>query len=199
MRWKQESLVLHLHYQGIVTLVMKMHQKANLLCLDWFPMAEPTCQEFQALLNTGRTVEQWHTRTKTRSIDILNDLAPESWIDINPKDADKLKVKNGDRMSISSARGRVEDVMVRVTQSVACGNIFVPFHYNTQLVNALTNESFCPKSGEPNFKQTAIQLHLEEVPDGLEFQEPEISGQIEHVKTTYEGIKMIEKELVETT
>ena len=199
MRWKQESLVLHLHYQGIVTLVMKMHQKANLLCLDWFPMAEPTCQEFQALLNTGRTVEQWHTRTKTRSIDILNDLAPESWIDINPKDADKLKVKNGDRMSISSARGRVEDVMVRVTQSVACGNIFVPFHYNTQLVNALTNESFCPKSGEPNFKQTAIQLHSEEVPDGLEFQEPEISGQIEHVKTTYEGIKMIEKELVETT
>ena len=168
-------------------------EKANLLCLDWFPMAEPQSIEFPVLLNTGRTVEQWHTRTKTRSIDILNDLAPESWIDINPKDAEVLKVKSGDRMAISSARGRVEDVMVRVSGSVREGNIFVPFHYNTALVNNLTNDSFCPKSGEPNYKQTAIQLHSSKVPDGLVFQEPEISGEIEHVKTTYEGIKIIEK------
>jgi assimilatory nitrate reductase catalytic subunit len=170
-------------------------KKANLLCLDWFPMAEPICEEFPALLNTGRTVEQWHTRTKTRSIDILNDLAPESWIDINPADAKVLKVKSGDRMDISSARGRVKDVMVRVTQSVRPGNIFVPFHYNTQLVNALTNDSFCPKSGEPNFKQTAIQLHSKEVPNGLEFAKQEISGEIEHIKTTYEGIKIQERVL----
>ncbi|MEA1891968.1 MAG: nitrate reductase [Campylobacterota bacterium] len=171
-------------------------KKASLLCLDWFPMAEPVCEEFPAILNTGRTVEQWHTRTKTRGIDILNDLAPESWIDINPSDAKKLHVKSGDRMSLSSKRGRVDDVMVRVTQSVRPGNIFIPFHYNTQLVNALTNESFCPKSGEPNFKQTAIQLHSQEVPDGLELEKEEISGHIEHVKTAYEGIKIIEKEKI---
>lgn len=171
-------------------------EKAKLICADWFPMAEPISPEFPALLNTGRTVEQWHTRTKTRSIDILNDLAPESWIDINPSDAVKLKVKSGDRMAISSVRGRVEDVMVRVTQAVREGNIFVPFHYNTQLVNALTNDSFCPKSGEPNFKQTAIQLHSSEVPDGLEFKETEISGEIEHIKTAYEGIKLPEKEIL---
>ena len=84
-------------------------------------------------------------------------------------------------------------MIVRVTQSVRPGNIFVPFHFNTQLVNALTNESFCPKSGEPNFKQTAIQLHSAEVPDGLTMKEPEISGEIEHIKTTYEGIAMPSK------
>ena len=170
-------------------------KKAKLLALDWFPMAEPVSSEFPALLNTGRTVEQWHTRTKTRSIEILDNLAPESWIDVNPKDAETLKVKSGDRMDITSARGRVNDVIVRVTQSVRPGNIFVPFHYNTQLVNALTNDSFCPKSGEPNFKQTAIQLHSKEVPLGLKFEETEISGQIEHVKTAYEGIKLPQKEM----
>ena len=106
---------------------------------------------------------------------------------------EKLKVKSGDRMSLSSKRGRVNDVMVRVTQSVRPGNIFVPFHYNTQLVNALTNESFCPKSGEPNFKQTAIQLHSHEVPNGLVLEKEEVSGHIEHVKTAYEGIKLHEK------
>ena len=171
-------------------------QKAKLLCLDWFPMAEPVSSKFPVLLNTGRTVEQWHTRTKTRSIEILDNLAPESWIDINPKDASQLQVKSGDRMDISSVRGKVKDVMVRVTQSVAPGNIFVPFHYNTQLVNALTNESFCPKSGEPNYKQTAIQLHSTKVPDGLKYEETEISGEIEHIKTTYEGIKMPQKEIL---
>ena len=163
-------------------------EKAKLLCLDWFPMAEPISSKFPAILNTGRTVEQWHTRTKTRSIEILDNLAPEAWVDLSPKDAAKLKVKSGDRMAISSERGRVEDVIVRVTGSVREGNIFIPFHFNTQLVNQLTNDSFCPKSGEPNFKQTAVQLHSSSVPDGLELKKQEISGEITHVKTAYEGV-----------
>jgi len=170
-------------------------KKAKLLCVDWFPMAEAVNSEFPLILNTGRTVEQWHTRTKTRSIDILNDLAPEAWVDINPSDALKLKVKSGDRISLSSARGIVKDVLVRVTQSVAPSTVFVPFHFNTQLINNLTAESFCPKSGEPNFKQTAVQLHSDKVPEGLEFEEQEISGVISHIKTKYEGIKVKVKEM----
>jgi assimilatory nitrate reductase catalytic subunit len=173
-------------------------QKAMLISADWFPMAEPASPKFPLIMNTGRTVEQWHTRTKTRSIDILDNLAPESWIDINPKDAKQLKVKSGDRMDVSSARGVVKDVIVRVTQSVRPGTIFVPFHFSEQLVNQLTCESFCPKSGEPNFKQTAIQLHSKDVPEGIKFEEPEISGEIEHIKTTFEGIKLPEKELAQT-
>jgi assimilatory nitrate reductase catalytic subunit len=159
-------------------------------------MAEPISPKFPVILNTGRTVEQWHTRTKTRAIDILDNLAPEAWVDLSPKDAAKLKVKSGDRMSLSSPRGRVDDVVVRVTGSVREGTVFVPFHFNEQLVNTLTNESFCPKSGEPNFKQTAIQLHSEEVPDGLSLEEQEISGAIAHHKVVYEGVAFKEKEKV---
>jgi assimilatory nitrate reductase catalytic subunit len=174
-------------------------KKANLLCLEWHPMAEPVSPNFPVILNTGRTVEQWHTRTKTRAIDILDNLAPEAWVDISPNDAKKLKVKSGDRMSLSSPRGRVEDVVVRVTGSVRPGTVFVPFHFSEQLVNALTNESFCPKSGEPNFKQTAIQLHSEAVPEGLTLEEEAVSGAISHHKVVYEGVahKVKEKEEVE--
>ena len=169
-------------------------KKAKLLCLQWYPMAESVSAEYPVILNTGRTVEQWHTRTKTQEIAILDNLAPEAWVDVSPKDAKKLKVKSGDRMSLSSPRGRVDDVVVRVTGSVREGTVFVPFHFNTQLVNTLTNESFCPKSGEPNFKQTAIQLHSEEVPDGLVLEEQEISGEIAHHKVVYEGVLYKEKE-----
>ncbi|WP_434657120.1 molybdopterin dinucleotide binding domain-containing protein [Sulfurimonas sp. NW9] len=131
---------------------------------------------------------------KDKDIAILDNLAPEAWVDINPKDAVKLKVKSGDRMSLSSPRGRIDDVIVRVTSSVREGTVFVPFHFNEQLVNTLTNESFCPKSGEPNFKQTAIQLHSEEVPEGLILEEEQSSGAIAHHKVVYEGVAYKEKE-----
>lgn len=157
--------------------------KAKLLCLDWVPMAEDTCQTFPLILNTGRTVEQWHTRTKTRDIGILNDLAPEAWVDINPTDAQALQVKSGDRLALSSPRGRVENVVVRVTQTVREGTVFVPFHFNTQLINTLTQSEFDPKSGEPNFKQTAVQLHSRQVPEGIKFQSPEISGALGYAST----------------
>jgi len=164
-------------------------KKAKLICADWYPMAGGVDEKFPAILNTGRTVEQWHTRTKTRAIDILDNLAPEAWVDINPKDAKELEVKSGDRITISSSNGKVEDVIVRVTSSVAPRTIFIPFHFNTQLVNTLTKESFCPKSGEPNFKQTAVQLHSAKVPEGLKFAQKESSGEIAHTKTVFEGIK----------
>lgn len=152
--------------------------KAKLLPLEWIPLQEPTGEQFPVILNTGRTVEQWHTRTKTREIGILNDLAPEAWVDINPADALALEVKSGDRLSISSPRGRVDNIVVRVTQTVREGNVFVPFHFNTQLINTLTPSLFCPKSGEPNFKQTAVQLHSEKVPEGIKMKSPQISGEI---------------------
>ncbi|QOP45310.1 molybdopterin oxidoreductase family protein [Sulfurimonas paralvinellae] len=169
-------------------------KKAKLLSLEWHPMLEPVSPEFPVILNTGRTVEQWHTRTKTRSIEILDNLAPEAWVDVNPSDAKKLQVKSGDRMSLSSPRGRVDNVIVRVTGSVRQGTVFVPFHFNEQLVNTLTQDSFCPKSGEPNFKQTAIQLHSEAVPEGLHLEEQEISGAIAHHKVIFEGVSHKEKE-----
>lgn len=141
--------------------------KAKLLPLEWIPLQEPLNEKFPLILNTGRTVEQWHTRTKTGDIAILNDLAPEAWVDINPADAAALEVKSGDRLAISSPRGRVENIVVRVTQTVREGNVFVPFHFNTQLINTLTPSQFDPKSGEPNYKQTAVQLHSQKVPQGI--------------------------------
>ncbi len=153
--------------------------KAKLLPLDWKPLSENCSTNFPLILNTGRTVEQFHTRTKTGTIKILEDLAPEAWIDLSPKDAKKLQVKSGDRISISGERGKVDDVIVRVSESVREGNIFVPFHFNTQLINAITLSEFDPLSFEPNYKQSAVQLHSQKVPEGIKYEEVELSGLLE--------------------
>jgi len=67
-------------------------------------------------------------------------------------------------------------VIVRVTEAVREGSVFVPFHFNTQLVNTLTQSLFDPKSFEPNYKQTAVQLHSERVPGGIALEEERICG-----------------------
>ncbi len=160
--------------------------KPKFICAHWEEMAENLCQSFPLTLNTGRTVEQFHTRTKTGEIAILDNLAPEAWVELNPKDADKLKVKSGDRIALSSPRGRVEDVIVKVTEGVREGNIFVPFHFNKQLINRLTQSLFDPKSFEPNFKQTAIQLHSLKVPNGIKIKEEQIAGALSYEKVKEE-------------
>ncbi len=152
--------------------------KAKLLPVDWVPLSESCNRDFPLTLNTGRTVEQWHTRTKTKSIRILNDLAPESWCEINPKDAAKLKVNSGDRIKIGSARGEVVELLVKVTETVREGNCFVPFHFGEKLINRLTIDEFDPYSFEPNFKQCAVQIMSEQVPEGIVIEEREIAGEL---------------------
>ena len=151
--------------------------QARFIAADWKPLEEPVSKAFPVLLNTGRTVEHFHTRTKTGQIAILDNLAPEAWIDINPKDAARLGVKNYDRVTLKSARGKVENLVVRVTNLVAPGQVFVPFHYNTQLINTLTQSLFDPVSGEPNYKQTAVQIISQKCPQGLTLEE-EIAGEL---------------------
>jgi len=167
--------------------------KANLLAVDWIPLSEMSCKGLPLILNTGRTVEQFHTRTKTGTIGILDALAPEAWVDMNPKDAKKLKVKSGDRIALSGTRGRVEDVIVKISETVRDGNIFVPFHYNEQLINLITLAEFDPKSFEPNYKQCAVQVHSEAVPEGIVYEEVKISGYLEGVKVYEEESPSLEE------
>jgi len=160
--------------------------KAKLLPLDWKPLAESCNPNFPLTLNTGRTVEQWHTRTKTKEIALLNDLAPEAWVELNPKDATKLKVKSGDRITIGSSRGKVENLIVKVTEVVRESDCFVPFHFSEQLINAVTIADFDPKSFEPNFKQCAVNIYSDSIPNGIKMEETKIAGEIEHQKVEVE-------------
>ena len=110
------------------------------------------------MLNTGRTVEHWHTRTKTARVPILERAAPEAWVEINPDDAEKLGVQNHDWVSLESRRGRIDRLRARVTSIVAPGSIFVPFHFAETNANNLTLDAACPISREPNFKQAAVRI-----------------------------------------
>ncbi len=59
--------------------------RAQFLCAEWEPFPERPSAEFPFVLNTGRTVEHWHTRTKTGAVPILERMAPRAWLEDEPR------------------------------------------------------------------------------------------------------------------
>lgn len=132
--------------------------RARLIPVQWEPFPEQPDAQFPFVLNTGRTVEHWHTRTKTGNVPILERLSPAAWVEMNPRDARRLRLKPRDRVDVVSRRGTVAGVELRVTETVAPGQVFVPFHYAEANANAATQSAFDPISREPNYKQSAVRV-----------------------------------------
>jgi anaerobic selenocysteine-containing dehydrogenase len=132
--------------------------RARLIPVAWEPYPEQPTEQFPFVLNTGRTVEHWHTRTKTGKVPILERLSPQAWVEMNPRDARTLRLKPQDRVDVVSPRGRVRGIELRVTETVAPGQIFVPFHYAEANANEVTQSAFDPYSREPNYKQSAARV-----------------------------------------
>jgi assimilatory nitrate reductase catalytic subunit len=132
--------------------------KARLIVTDWEPFPEQPRPQYPFILNTGRTVEHWHTRTKTGRVPILHWLSPAAWVEINPRDAQRLRVTAADRVDVVSQRGRIHNLQVRLTETIAPGQVFVPFHWAEFNANQLTQSAFDPLSREPNYKQCAVRI-----------------------------------------
>ncbi|MEZ5402082.1 MAG: nitrate reductase [Bryobacteraceae bacterium] len=132
--------------------------KAKLVCAKWEPYPEQPTNDFPFVLNTGRTVEHWHTRTKTKEVAILERLSPHAWLEMNPRDAQRFGLRSHDRIDLVSRRGRVRNVELRLTEIIAPGQLFMPFHYFETNVNEVTQSAFDPVSREPNYKQCAVRV-----------------------------------------
>lgn len=132
--------------------------KAQLYCAEWEPFPEQPSEDFPLVLNTGRTVEHWHTRTKTGAVAILQKLSPHAWLEMNPVDARQLGLRHHDSVEVVSARGRVSRVELRITEVIAPGQVFMPFHFAQTNANNVTQSAFDPMSREPNYKQCAVRI-----------------------------------------
>ena len=132
--------------------------RAKLFAVEWEPFPEQPSRSFPFVLNTGRTVEHWHTRTKTKEVKILERMSPTAWLEMSPRDARQLGLRQHDLVTVVSPRSRVEHLELRITEIVAPGQVFMPFHYEEKNSNRLTQSAFDPISREPNYKQAAVRV-----------------------------------------
>jgi len=125
--------------------------------IEWIPPAEPTDAEYPFLLITGRVLYQYHTGTMTRRSVGLNERYAECLIEISPEDANKLSIKDGEKVRVKSRRGAIE-AKVTIGDVPDAGTIFIPFHFNEAAANLLTIAALDPVAKIPEYKVCAVKV-----------------------------------------
>ena len=133
--------------------------KAIIWIRPYEPAPEMPDNEYPFWLNTGRVLEHWHTGSMTRRIPVLHRAVPQAYVEINPEDAKKMKIKTGDKVKLTTRRGRIIlSASVNERGIPAPMQVFVPFFDENLLINDITLDSFCPISKEPDYKKCAVKI-----------------------------------------
>ena len=131
--------------------------KAVLNPVDHVEQTEKTSKEHPFILNSGRILYQYHSATMSRRNRALNDFANEAYVLMNMVDADNFGFKTGDIVRVSNSRGELTTVL-RESDEVAIGELFMPWHYSEALVNNLTRAELDPYSRIAPFKLSACKV-----------------------------------------
>jgi nitrate reductase NapA len=129
----------------------------------WFhpytPPPEAPEDAYPFWLCTGRVLEHWHSGTLTMRIPQLNRAMPQSYVEMNRKDARRMGIEDGDVVRLESRRGSLDlPVWLDGRGSPPPGSLFVPFFDEKLLVNVLTLDAHDPFSKQPDYKKCAVRV-----------------------------------------
>ena len=86
-------------------------------------------KDYPIILTSGRLVEYEGGGDETRSNPWLAELQQDMFVEVNPFDANGKGIRNGDMVWVNSPEGARIKVMAMVTERVARGVAFLPFHF----------------------------------------------------------------------
>jgi formate dehydrogenase major subunit len=130
--------------------------RAQLAAKPYLPPGEQPDASYPFLLVTGRRLVHYNAGTMTRRTDNVRLLNAER-VEVNPADAERLGVGNGDTVAVRSRRGLVT-LGAHVTDRVAPGELFMSFHFPDALANSLTSDAVDDVTSCPEYKVTAVRL-----------------------------------------
>ena len=136
---------------------------AHLVPAEWLPARELPNEEFPFVLNTGRLLEHWHTGSMTRRSYALDTISPKATVFLNPRDAGRLGIADGDFARVSSRRGAIE-LEAKVSHRETVGSCFIPFHFREAAANLLTIDEIDPFGKIPEFKFCAVRVEAAGAP-----------------------------------
>lgn len=125
--------------------------------IEYIPADEQPSKDYPLIMTTGRVLYHYHTGTMTTRAEGPMERCPESLVEINPSDANKLGIAEGQTVKVSSRRGEVT-AKAQITEKSVPGVIFMNFHFSEAPVNLLTNPALDPTGKIPELKVCAVKL-----------------------------------------
>lgn len=121
-----------------------------------------TSKQYPFMLNTGRVRDQWHTMTRTGKAAKLGQHRVEPVLSIHPAIALQKGLKDKHLVNIISPYG-ASIVRLQFDKTQKNNEVFFPIHWTSNnsshaQINALVNSHIDPISGQPEFKQTPINI-----------------------------------------
>src|SRR5450830_255123 len=121
------------------------------------PPDETPDHDYPFILTTGRQLEHWHTGAMTRRASVLDALEPSAVASVSRGTLEKLGLKPGDRLRVTTRRGEVE-LASRQDDAIPDGVVFIPFAFVEAAANILTNPALDPFGKIPEFKFCAAKV-----------------------------------------
>ena len=132
--------------------------KGKFHAVEYKDPAELPDKDYPYFLTTGRMFAHFHTGTMTRISPHLDIEQSTGYVSIHPDDAQRLAIKDGDILVLTSRRGKME-APAKISRSVTAGTLFLPIHFGENPTNVLTNaEAFDPLAKIPEFKVAAVRI-----------------------------------------
>ena len=116
------------------------------------PAVDDVSDEYPLFLTTGRVVSQFLSGTQTRRIGPLVEQYPEPRIELHPRLAEKLGIRNSDWTTVETRRGAIT-LRSMVVTTIRPDTIFIPYHWpGEKSANRLTVAAQDPISKIPQYK-----------------------------------------------
>jgi assimilatory nitrate reductase catalytic subunit len=149
--------------------------KARMVPIEYAPPAEEPGGDYPFRLTTGRVVYHYLSGTQTRRLGFLNSQAPHPWVEIHPRAAEPLGIKNDDLVRVRTPRGEME-LKALVVPTIRPDTLFIPFHYgHRETANLLTNPAVEPTVKIPEYKVSAAAIERADQPQRVLGEPPTIN------------------------
>ncbi|HKL65753.1 MAG TPA: formate dehydrogenase subunit alpha, partial [Roseovarius sp.] len=105
-------------------------------------------KDYPIILTSGRLVEYEGGGDETRSNPWLAELQQDMFVEVNPRDANDLGIRDGEQVWVEGAEGAKVKVMAMVTERVGAGVAFMPFHFGGHFEGRDLRENY-PEGADP--------------------------------------------------
>jgi formate dehydrogenase major subunit len=136
--------------------------KGRFMLTGFVPTAERTNRNFPLILTTGRILSQYNVGAQTRRTENVA-WHPEDILELHPHDAEVRGIKSGMKVSLASRVGATT-LTAKVSDRMPQGVVYTTFHHPVTGANVITTENSDWATNCPEYKVTAVQVHVSNHP-----------------------------------